>query len=104
VTRYYWKGICNKDRNLAISELTSIVDKYAIILNFQRFSDISLSLMLELEECHLSNLQNDLKSLMTIDSDDAVSTESRTTCVVFFNVTFTKATGNLEIENQEVSD
>ena len=48
--RYYWNGISKDERIKSISEITTIVDRYAAIINFQRFSDISLSLVIEIEE------------------------------------------------------
>jgi len=54
--RHFWSGISRDERFKAMSEITGIVDRYATILNFQRFSDISLGLLLETEEFKLNDL------------------------------------------------
>jgi hypothetical protein len=58
---YNWSGISNDRRIKVISELTCIVIQYETILRFQRFSDISLNLILETEECRLNDLLIHLK-------------------------------------------
>ncbi|MBA7518082.1 hypothetical protein ES705_10148 [subsurface metagenome] len=96
--RYIWSGISNDERIKAISETTSIVDRYATILNFQRFSDISLGLLLEIEECRLTDLQISIKNIISIEGIDTNLTNSKTDCIVHLNITFTKGIGDLEIE------
>jgi hypothetical protein len=97
MNRYYWSGISNDERIKAISEITYIVDRYATILNFQRFSDVSLSLILELEECNLNDLQISLNKIMSIENIDTNLSDSKTDCIVLLNITFTKGSGDLEI-------
>lgn len=96
--KYYWSGISNDERTKAISEINSIVNSYATILNFQRFSDISLNLILEIEEGKLNYLLMGLKRIMTIQVDTENTLGSQVECLVLLNITFTKGTGDLEIE------
>ncbi|BDX39449.1 hypothetical protein CYCD_28040 [Tenuifilaceae bacterium CYCD] len=96
--KYYWSGVSNDERTKAISEINSIVNSYATILNFQRFSDISLNLILEAEEGKLNDLLMGLKRIMTIQVDTENTTGSQVECLVLLNITFTKGTGDLEIE------
>jgi hypothetical protein len=96
--RYYLSGISNDDRIKAMSEITEIVDRYATILNFQRFSDVSLSMVLEIEEFQIKDLQANLKKIMSIDDLVSNPSDSKTDCLVLLNITFTKGTGDLEIE------
>lgn len=100
--RYYWCGISNDERKKAIREITSIVDRYATILNFQRFSDISLSLLLEVEKRRLNDLQTSLRNIMSLEGTDTIFTNSKKDCIVFLNITFTQGKGDLEIEIPEI--
>ena len=102
--RYYWSGISNDERIKAISELTDIVGKFAIILNFQKTSDISLSLALEIEECKLSDLYFRIKRIMSVEGHETNLTDSHADCLVFLNITFTKGTGDLEIEAPDIPE
>lgn len=65
--RYYWTGISTKDRLEAISEIITIVSRHATLLNFQKYSDISLNLILETEETKLNDLRNELQEVMSIE-------------------------------------
>jgi hypothetical protein len=99
---HYWSGICPADRIKSISEITAIADRYATILNFQKFSDISLSLMMETEEYRLAGLLTDLKTILLIEGADAIPSDSMKTCLVFLNISFTEGTGHLEFPVPEI--
>jgi len=99
---HYWIGICPAERIKSISEITGIADRYATILNFQKFSDISLSLMMETEECRLAGLLKDLKAILFIEGAEAIPSDSMKTCLVFLNISFTEGTGNLEVPVPEI--
>lgn len=98
MNRYYWSGISSDERIKAISEITSTVSRYAAIINFQRFSDISLNLLLEVEENRLMDLHKSLKKIISFVSPDASSSDSSADCLLLLNITFLKSTGDLEIE------
>ena len=104
MNKYYWAAISNDERINAINEITGIVNRFATISNFQKFSDISLNLILELEECYLNNLLNELKEILSLDSINASFPDSKTPCIVLLNITFTKGTGYLEIEVPDISE
>jgi hypothetical protein len=96
--RYYWNGISKDERIKSISEITTIIDKYAAIINFQRFSDISLSLVIEIEENKLNDLYKRLEEVMFIKGLDIAMSDSTTECIILFNITFTKGTGDMKYE------
>jgi hypothetical protein len=98
MNKYYWSGISRDERIQAISEITGIVSRYGAILNFQRFSDISLNLLLELEENRLRDLHLNLNKIISIESPDTSFSDSKTDCHVLLNITFIKGTGDLVIE------
>ena len=96
--RNYWSGISKDERVKAIDEITGIVDRYATIMNFQKVSDISLSLMLEVRECDLKNLQEGLEKLMVLEGTfpGKNPVNSKRESIVFLNVTFTQGTGDMK--------
>ena len=100
----YWTGIINREKTEAISEICSAIDKYAIILNFQRFSDISIGLVIEIEESRLRDLFDSLNISMNIEGYDQGLPDSKATCNVMLNVTFTKGTGDLLIAIPDIPD
>ena len=100
--RYYWNGISKDERIKSISEITTIVDRFATIINFQRFSDISLSLVIEIEEYKLNELYKKLAEVMFIEGFDQTQSESTAECIILFNITFTKGTGELKYEVPQI--
>jgi hypothetical protein len=96
--RYYWNGISKDERIKSISEITTIIDRFAAIINFQRFSDISLSLVIEIEEFKINDLYNCLQEIMFIECFDDTPSDSTAECIILFNITFTKGTGDLKFE------
>src|ERR1035437_9968904 len=100
--RYYWNGISKDERIKSISEITTIVDRYASIINFQRFSDISLSLVIEIEKNKLNDLYKKLAEVMFIEGFDQILSDSTAECIILFNITFTKGTGDMKYEVPDI--
>lgn len=98
----YWTGICHDERLRSIAAITSVVSSHATILNFQKFSDISLSLILETEECRLVELQQDLSALMSLGGAGDTQTGTGLSCRVFLNITFADGKGDLAIPVTDV--
>jgi hypothetical protein len=96
--KFYWSAISDEERIKAISEITEIINRHANISDFKKFSDISLNLIIEAEERKLNGLLNSLKNILSVKIDHADFTDSTTECIVLLNITFTKGTGDLEIE------
>jgi hypothetical protein len=96
--RFYWSAICNDERIQSISEISEIIDKYGIILTFKKFSDFSLGITVEIEECKVNNLYDQLKRKVFIEGFNNDAIDSAIDCNVLINVTFVKGTGDLEIE------
>jgi hypothetical protein len=102
MNRYYWSGISSEERMKAISDIQAIIDKYATIINFQRFSDIALGLILELEEEDLPSLRNELEHLLLIDETRVEKSGKEINCMILLNVTFVMGSGNMIIEVPEI--
>jgi hypothetical protein len=96
--RHYWTAICTEERLKAMADLTRIIDQYATILNFQRFSDVSLSLVLELEANKVSELQIALREVLLLEGEDVAPTNAAVDCLVLMNITFARGTGDMEVE------
>jgi len=94
----YWKGFCNKDRNIAIYEIENVVNKYGYILDFHRFSDLEINIKIDIEKQNILKLYTHLKTLIDLDGYDDSNSESKMECSILLNITFLKSTGNLKIE------
>ncbi len=95
----FWTGYCRQNRILAIKEIEKIVsDAEGFITDFKQFSDVSLSLNIEIEELYIDKLFLVLRSYMTLDDTEELNSSSNRERTVWLNVTFTQGTGDLVIE------
>ena len=98
----YWSGICRNDRIPAISNLASVIGKYGFITDFKEFSDISIAFRIEIISAKLEGLFNALKECLQLDGIYMEVFRGEAERVVFLNVTFTGAQGDLRIETPAV--
>jgi hypothetical protein len=96
--KHYWKGISHDDRTKAISDITSIAGRNGTILNFQRFSDIILSLVIEIEPGKIQDFYHQLMEILYLEGFDNTPSGSSDGEIVMLNITFARGTGDLEIE------
>lgn len=94
----HWKGFCNRDRNEAIYEIERIVSQYGFITDHHMFSDMELSLKIEIAEHNVQKLYTGLKSYLTMDDVGNLASESPKERSILLNITFVKSSGNLRIE------
>jgi hypothetical protein len=103
--REFWEGFTNVERLEAISEIQKVISNNGgSIINFNRFSDMALSLMLEVEANKVIALYEALNKFMTVSGlPEGYQNENTIQDIkVFFNITFGQSTGNLIIEVPQV--
>ena len=66
------------------------------ILNFNMFSDLALTLCIEIEEQNINTLYQNLDKIVTLSSFEDKPTKSKKEGIVYLNVTFNKGTGKLK--------
>ncbi len=96
--RFFWKAYCSKDRTQSITEIRNIISKHGFIVDFKRFSDVSISMVIEIEKQKVCGLYRNLNEYMNLDDFKEFESSSIEECVVLLNVTFTKSTGDMKIE------
>ncbi len=60
----FWTGFSDDERHIAINKIQNTVSKYGDIVDFHLFSDISLSMAIEIEELKIEN--QELKDKLTL--------------------------------------
>ena len=96
-----WEIFSAEERNSAIQELKdSIAGNDGFITNFNLFSDLALSLQIEIEEKNVLNLYRKIDSTMRISEQepDFIDNNSIKDWWIFINLSFTKGKGDLEVE------
>jgi len=94
----FWIGYSNEERHSAINKIQRIISKYGNVVDFKLFSDISLSIKIEIEELNINKLYDELSLNIGIDKFEYLNTIAKKERTVYLNVTFNKGTGNLKIE------
>lgn len=94
----FWVGYSNMERHAAIDEIKKLVSKYGDIVDVHLFSDISLNMTIEIEECNVDKLYDELTPIVGLQKVDYLNSMSTRERTVYFNITFAKGTGNLKVE------
>lgn len=94
----FWTAFSNDERHSAINKIQNMVSKYGDIVDVHFFSDISLSLTVEIEEFKIDKLYDELTKITVIQKPDYLNSISKIERTIYLNITFTKGTGNLKIE------
>ena len=100
-----WTCYTNKPRLSVIENIKEVISSSdGYIMNFTMFSDLALSLSVEIPEDDIVSLHNALSAIVTVSPiDSAVDIgNSKKEWLVFMNISFSKGTGELKIETPDV--
>jgi len=100
--RFFFNGYCSKPRHAGIYEIENIVGRHGFILNFKRFSDLSMNMVIEIQKSKIDSLYRELCSFMNMDNFKYLRSESEAEVLVFLNIVFREGSGTMEIEVPEV--
>ena len=93
----FWAAYSDEDRHAAIHSIQSIVAKHGDIVDAKFFSDISLTLKIEIEARMLRELYEGLSRYTRMDGVEPSKEEGKKERTLFLNITFGKGTGDLKI-------
>ncbi|HSF45459.1 MAG TPA: hypothetical protein VLA58_05590 [Chitinophagaceae bacterium] len=94
----FWNGYSSSERHYTITKVREVVSSYGDIVDFKFFSDISMVIMIEIKECYIDKLNDELKRHLLLDEFDSLQSKSESERVIYLNLTFTQATGDLKVE------
>ncbi|MBD0825224.1 hypothetical protein [Aestuariibaculum marinum] len=94
----FWKGYCNESKFIALDKINRIINNYGDIVDIKQFSDISITLKVELEELQIDRLYSDLKDYIKLDEFENMNSKSTRERTIFINISFASAKGNVKIE------
>lgn len=100
-----WHAYSNDDRNKIIEEVKEAISTSGgCILNFNMFSDLALSLSIEVEENRIQDLYKLLSYILKVSDFNPVNInqESRKEWLVLMNISFAKGKGELKKDVPEV--
>lgn len=94
----FWTAYSNRNRTAAISQLEETVHRYGYIVQFKPFSDLSLSVHIEVPESRMDALYVALELQMRLDPVEKTESASDRERNVFLNITFIQGSGNLKTD------
>lgn len=94
----FWTGYSLDERYSAISTIKMLISKHGDIVDFKLFSDLSLTMVIEIEEFKIDQLFDELVDYIKMDKFEYLNSISMKERTVYLNITFSKGTGNLRIE------
>ena len=94
----FWTGYSNSNRIQAIIETQKIVNNFGYIIDFKQYSDISITLQIEIEENKIEQLHLSLLNYLSLDDCEIPLNKSFSERIIFLNITFSKSTGDLRIK------
>lgn len=100
-----WQAFSKNDRNKVIEDVkTTISDGDGCIINFNMFSDLALSLSIEIEENKIHILHKALSLFVNISELEThdLNLESTKEWMIFLNISFSRGKGELKQEIPEV--
>jgi hypothetical protein len=100
-----WQACAAGDRNAVINDVKDILlNSGGYLVNFQPFSDLALSLMIEIEEKDIPKLFQTLKSRLRLDDVhlDHLNPASDNEWLIFLHISFPAGRGDLETVVPEV--
>lgn len=100
-----WEAFSNDDRNKVIEAIKkTIASCDGCIINFNMFSDLALSLSIEIEENNIQKLHKGLTKVVIISDLELsnINLKSKKEWLIFLNTSFTNGKGILKQEIPEV--
>jgi len=99
IKKWNWKLYCLHDRHIAIDKIQDLLYSFdGYIIQHKMFSDLQMSLMIEIKEKKLVSFYDALKDRFKMNDLDrnGVNSNSEKNVLVFINVAFVSGKGKLE--------
>jgi hypothetical protein len=98
----FWTGYSNNNRNAAIHSVQTVVAKFGDIVDFKFFSDISMTIMIEIKEVNIDNLYHELSECIGMEKHDYLHSSSQKERTIFLHITFSNGRGNMTVKTPSV--
>jgi hypothetical protein len=102
---FRFQAYTRDERYLAIESIEKVIHDFrGFIVDHHMYSDMQISMYVEMKECRILNFYHRLRKVVKLSRLDLnqFDPHSRETCRVYINVNFVKATGNLQLSIPDV--
>lgn len=94
----FWTGFSDHERYFAIDTIQRVISKYGDVVDVHLFSDVSLSMTIEIEEVKIDKLYEELTKIIGVQRPGPLESISKKERTMYLNITFSKGSGDLKIE------
>ena len=94
-----WEAIATDERNKVIEAVKDAISTHdGYIMNFNMYSDLGLSLSIEIEENNIVGLYKALSTILKMSDfkDDHIKLKSKKECLLLLYVSFIQGKGSLK--------
>ncbi len=94
-----WQAYTSKDRNEITEKIKDLISHNdGCIVNFTLFSDLALTLSVEIEEQHILTFHKALSEVLSVDAldDTIINPASNREWIIFLNISFSFGTGKMK--------
>jgi hypothetical protein len=96
--KLYWKGYNYADRPVAVHTVESTVKPWGAVVDYKMFSDMVVTLTIEIEACKVDALYAELKPVLDLEDSPPIQMDSDIKIQIFLNMTFVPEPGDTETE------
>ena len=98
----FWQAVSNKSKIATLNSIDPIIGNFGFITDFKQFSDISISLQIEIIDTKLQALYCQLKDCINIEKPKESTIENDKEIILFLHISFKESTGDFRIETPAV--
>lgn len=94
----YWTAYTDLQRHIGIPIVETTISRWGHITDYKMFSDVVVTLTIEIEARKVDALYADLKAVVELDECPPLQSDSEMEIQIYLNMTFVKGTGNMKHE------
>lgn len=99
---FFWKGYWQDEPGLAIPILEQHLRPLGYIVDFKRFSDLALTIVIEISEHRIDTLYKALCKCMVMEDFTPLASNRQIERTLYLHISFSKGAGKLAIETPAV--
>ncbi|GAB5556902.1 MAG: hypothetical protein SchgKO_11150 [Schleiferiaceae bacterium] len=98
----FWTAYCRESRFVAVHKVEDIVGEFGFITDFKQFSDVSISIKIEIEENRIQEMYHALNGYIEMNPPGEEYSDSPRERNLYINITFTQSEGNVRRDVPQV--
>jgi hypothetical protein len=94
----FWKGYTQQERTHFLQTIQPVIAPFGDIVDFKLFSDLAITITIEIRECNINLLYQALEAHLYLDPVNLFLSHSSREQTLFLNISFSSGRGDLQVE------